>query len=68
MYRIRIDHALNRVENSYPREWNLTTTARVILFMNVTQMRVGDVGIDLRRVDRGVAEELLDTANVSPVA
>lgn len=36
--------------------------------MDVAEVAVGDVRINLRRVDGGVAEELLDRADVSAVA
>ncbi len=39
----------------------------VEFFMNVAEVRVGDMCVDLRRVDGGVAEELLDRANVGTV-
>ena len=39
----------------------------MILFMNFFKMTVGDVRVDLSRVDRGVAEELLDRADVGAV-
>ncbi len=35
--------------------------------MNVAQVRVGDVRINLRRVDGGVAEELLDAPDIGAV-
>ena len=35
--------------------------------MHLTEVRVGDVCINLRRVNRGVAEELLDRANVGTI-
>ena len=36
-------------------------------FVNFFKMTVGDVGVNLRCVDRGVAEELLDRADVGAV-
>jgi hypothetical protein len=44
------------------------TAFAVIFFMDFAQVRVGDVGVDLGRVDGGVAEELLDGADVGAVA
>ena len=36
--------------------------------MNLLKMTIGDVCINLRRVDGGVAEELLDGAYIGAVA
>ncbi len=43
------------------------SAAGMIFFMNFAQMRVGDVGVDLRRVDGGMTQELLDAADIGPV-
>ena len=45
----------------------LSATSAVILLMNVAEVTVGNMRINLCRVDRGVAEELLDGADVSTV-
>lgn len=42
-------------------------SAGVILLMDFAQARVRDVGIDLRRVNRGVAKHLLHRADVSAI-
>jgi hypothetical protein len=39
----------------------------VILFVDVAEMGVGDVGVDLGGVDGGVAEQLLDGADVGAI-
>ncbi len=39
----------------------------VEFFVDVAEVRVGDVCVDLRRVDRGVTEELLDRADVGAI-
>lgn len=35
--------------------------------MDVAEVRVGDMGVYLRRADRSVTEELLHTANIGTV-
>lgn len=38
------------------------------LLMHLAQVRIGDVGVDLGRINRGVAKELLHAADISAVA
>ena len=45
----------------------LITILAVETFVNLAQVRVGDVRIDLGRVDRSMAEELLDRADVGAI-
>ena len=42
-------------------------SARVELFMDLAQVRVGDVCVDLGRADRSVTEELLDRTDVGAI-
>ena len=45
----------------------LSAILAVEFFVDVAEVTVGDVCINLRRVDRGVTEELLDRTNVGAV-
>lgn len=47
--------------------FTLRTILAVELFMDLAEVGVGDMGVDLRRVDGGVAEELLHGADVGAI-
>ena len=45
----------------------LAAVLAVEFFMDFAQVRVGDVRVNLRRVDRSMTEKLLDGTDISPV-